>query len=78
MKLQDWIESGELEGYEQGTPIPGHNALVDGTAIDKEVAEETRCQNCGGSCEYRPYVTKDNSSYRAFAVCKQCGEALEF
>lgn len=73
--LQELIERGELEGYEPGTPhFP--NALIDGVGIDRGVAEDNPCGACGGACEFHPYT--DGTSYRAFAVCTRCGNAVEF
>ena len=77
MKLNDL----DLSGYENRYPARNPNALVDGASIDREVAEETPCPECGGKCEYKPFVDKDDyrtQSYRAFAVCTECGEAFEF
>lgn len=74
--LQELIESGELEGYWEGTPPTNPRALVDGVSIDREIAEETPCEKCGGKCEFHPYT--NGTSYRAFAVCTQCGNTVEF
>lgn len=78
--LQSIIDAGELDGYEPGTPLPKLNALVDGAAIDREIVEKTACDRCGGKCEFHPYAARDKSlyPYRAFSVCTQCGEAVEY
>lgn len=72
MKLEDC----DLSGYEPGTPR--RRGLIDGAALDRETAEETPCPECGGPMEYRPFVNRDESSYRAFAVCTKCENAIEF
>lgn len=72
MKLEDY----DLEGYVEGTPR--HRGIIDGIAIDKEVSESYPCAVCGGQMQYRPFVNRSEDSYRAFAVCAQCGSAIEF
>jgi hypothetical protein len=49
--------------------------LVDGMAIDREIAENEPCGKCGGKCTYR---AETSDGYRAFAVCTVCGEEVEF
>ncbi len=76
MRLSDY----DLQGYRAGFP-PLNMALVeagqpDGAEIDRTVAEETPCVKCGGGMTYHPFVARN--SYRAFAVCTQCREAIEF
>ena len=67
MKWGELAESEELIGYYRGI----------GNGIDKEVAEDGPCPECKGKCRY---VSMENGrgSYRAFAVCNECGEAHEF
>lgn len=74
MKWQTMNELGELDGYVRG--VPPQHGIVDGIAIDKEVAEQDPCQECGGAMEYVPMIA--TSSYRAFSRCKECGETEEF
>ena len=71
MKLSDLERLGELHGYIWG--FSGTAAEIDGP-----IAEDTPCLVCGGKCKYRPFMTPGGRSYRAFAVCTVCGEALEF
>lgn len=66
----------DLAGYKPGTPQPG---LIDGASIDARVCSESKCDNCGHKgMEYHPFVRDEPRSYRAFAVCPECGEAFEF
>ena len=51
-------------------------AWIDAQGIDREVAEEEPCPKCGARMEYRPQFAEN--SYRAFAVCVECGESIEF
>lgn len=74
------ITSYDLSGYEAG-PSPWAG---DGIAIDIAVAARSRCSYCGhGGCGYRGFHKLGRSygivtSYRAFAVCPECGHAEEF
>lgn len=70
----------DLSGYRIGTPPrPTGGLSVDGAAIDARVCAESKCENCGHQgMEYHPFVRDDPHSYRAFAVCPECGEAFEF
>lgn len=68
--LADLIASGDLEGYRRYVPTGI------GSDIDREVAEGSPCDACGGSCVFRGF--RDGDSYRAFAVCVRCGAAAEF
>lgn len=88
MKFQDLINAGELQGYRPGYPPRNPVSLVDGADMDGEIAEGIPCLSCGGKCEYRPFVAEQSHtahhgghqiySYRSFAVCTVCGEAVEF
>lgn len=70
MTLQQLFDGGELMGYEMG--YPGEAAEIDGP-----ICNEAACDSCGHvGLVYHPYKTK--TSYRAFAVCPECGEAMEF
>ena len=53
--------------------MPG---LVDGMAIDREIAEDEPCSECGGKCTYRAETS--NGAYRAFAFCTECSNEVEF
>jgi hypothetical protein len=69
-KMITWDEllnSGELEGYEQGF----------GTQIDFNIATETPCSECGGQNQFFA-MNNIRGSYRAFAVCLKCNNAEEF
>lgn len=49
---------------------------ISGSDIDREVAEEEPCTECGGKLEYDCVI--DDDSCRAFSVCKACRLAWEF
>ena len=51
-------------------------ALVDGQAIDREIAEKHPSSCCDVPCTYRAEHSEDG--YRAFAVCSKCGQTEEF
>ena len=77
MKYSKLVKELIEEGYHNWQPKPGPLALIDGPAVDRNFAEnEVVCQECGGECRYEPWSQED--SYRAFAVCKTCDEAIEF
>jgi hypothetical protein len=44
-------------------------------AIDREIAENEPCPECGGEMGYEADFS---IGYRAFAVCKNCGHRIEF
>jgi len=72
--LQDIMDSGDLQGYEPGSPPPGPFM---GPEVDAEVCAQAHCPDCGHlGMEYHPFVCP--GSYRAFAVCPKCGSASEF
>lgn len=70
MNWNELITSGELNGYEPGSP--GEWADI----IDAEVVADSRCSECGGALTYHPMIS--GNSYRAFAVCSECDNAEEF
>lgn len=57
------------EGYVPGSP--GASGM-----IDRDIAEREPCESCGGKVEYCPLMKGE--SYRAFAICTECGEETEF
>jgi hypothetical protein len=62
------------EGLEPGYPKRG---LIDAASIDGEVCAESSCSECGhAGMLYKPFVGKN--TYRAFAVCEECGNEEEF
>lgn len=67
VKLENLIQSGELDGYSH----------TSGNEIDERIAERYICIICGSKSKY---VAMDNGkgSYRAFAVCKNCDNCVEF
>ena len=70
MTMNEILASGELEGYWEG-------AAGEAAEIDGSVCAESTCGNCKTKgLEYHPYMKK--GSYRAFAVCGNCGNAEEF
>ena len=72
MNKQDLYE----QGYRIGAPVGG---LVDAASIDGEICTEAACEVCRyKGIEYHPYIRDNPQSYRAFAVCPQCGASFEF
>ena len=66
----------DLSGYRVGRPNWG---LIDGASIDAQICSEVKCDRCGHQgMEYHPFVRDEPRSYRAFAVCPECGETFEF
>lgn len=65
---------------------PGTTALkpwINGEAIDREIAQESPCAECGSPMSFRSERGVDRFGeryYRAFAVCTNaaCGEEIEF
>lgn len=57
-----------------------------GNPIDRQVVADCRCERCDGLLGYRPVERPAGRgeygdraySYRAFAVCGQCGAVEEF
>lgn len=52
--------------------------LIDGTGIDREIAEETPCDQCKCKCDFEPSF--EDGLYRAFSVCRnpECKKRIEF
>ena len=51
--------------------------------IDRKISTESKCPDCGAfSLIYQPYTKFNESgqmtSYRAFAICENCGYEIEF
>jgi len=44
--------------------------------IDAQCVKRMHCRKCGGACYYQPYSRP--GSYRAFAICLDCGHEEEF
>jgi hypothetical protein len=62
------------QGFEPGTPQCLRRLARD---IDARVCENAECDLCGRQgLVYRPFHRGD--SYRALAVCPDCGHAVEF
>jgi len=57
----------------------GLSPLIDGASIDREIANESICPECGGSMHYRS-LRSEAEGYRAFAVCDNsaCDTEIEF
>jgi hypothetical protein len=71
-KWNELLEGGKLEGYQASSPS------FDAAAIDGEVCRDSACPDCKHQgLEYRPYHNL-KGSYRAFAVCSECDEVMEF
>lgn len=76
MKLTEQFIEDELSDYERGFPTWG---LINGGSIDVQVCAESTCEHCGHKgLECKPFINIEHKSYRAFAVCPECGEAEEF
>lgn len=76
MRLTEEFIDDELSDYVRGFP---HWGLIDGGSIDVEVCAESNCTHCGHhGLECVPFIKEAHHSYRAFAVCPECGEAEEF
>ena len=59
-----------LDGYRPGAPS------AEAEAIDSDVVGGMRCRKCGGQCYYESFSRQ--GSYRAFAICLDCGYEEEF
>lgn len=67
------------DGYRQGPPPRSAGALVDGAGVDLAVAADSDCPHCGHhGLTYVAYHIAQPRSYRAFALCPQCGLGDEF
>lgn len=55
---------------------------IDGESINKQVAEESICNECGSACRYESERGIDPETgdryYNAFVVCTQCEHREEF
>lgn len=57
---------------------------IDGKSVDREIAEETPCPECGSTMHYEPRYEQllegEPPTYRAFCVCdnEECGNEIEF
>jgi hypothetical protein len=64
-------------GYEKCAPG------IESDSIDRVIANQSKCPECNTySMQYTPYtkfdVNRNWISYRAFAVCQNCGYKEEF
>jgi len=61
---------------------PGHprrSGLIDGPALDAQIAATSTCERCGHvGLEYVPYVDGEGRYAAAVAWCPECSEAMEF
>jgi hypothetical protein len=46
--------------------------------VDAPIAEDYPCDLCGGPCYYVALYNRERRSYRAFARCATCRNAVEF
>lgn len=50
--------------------------------VDANLVNETPCDKCGGKCFYRGFVKERPAGkllrYKAFSVCRVCGDMVEF
>lgn len=64
------------QGYHAGFPTWG---LIDGSSIDIQICAESTCSQCGNKgMECKGFIKPETKSYRAFAVCPNCGHVEEF
>ncbi len=61
------------QGYQAHAPSP------EAAELDAEACREWPCEGCGhAGLTYRPFWHPTERSYRAVAVCGQCGRVEEF
>ena len=68
----------DADGFVPGRPPHVHQEAI---AIDREVAAEARCEECGEhGLEFQPYRPRYSrqSGYRCMAYCCRCLAAFEF
>jgi hypothetical protein len=65
----------DLLDYKPGSP---HWGLIDMTDVDAETAAQQVCENCEKNMQFLPMMNAATHSYRAFAVCCDCGVTMEF
>lgn len=70
--LQTLILDMLQDGYKCRAPSPEVEDL------DRKIIGGGRCTSCKGALYYEPFWKADTKSYRAFAVCTQCGHLREF
>jgi len=58
------------EGYMAGAPS------YEAFEIDTQVATNMKCSKCGGECYYEGWHKE--GSYIALAICRVCGNEMEF
>jgi hypothetical protein len=70
------------DGWQRGYPPRG--GLIDGVAIDRQVCQESPCEECSydGGLQYYSYVDPERrisrSGYSAVWRCPRCNCAMEF
>ncbi len=62
-----------LDGYRCGHAPGADRAEI---AADRAAVEAVQCE-CGGLWEYHPFYNPATGSHVAFAVCQQCGLAVQ-
>lgn len=73
--LSALIRSGDLDGYENGTPPGADPAEV---VADRLMVESRCCRQCAwDTVVYRPFRHPQTGSQIAFAVCTHCGDCRE-
>ena len=84
MKYDEMTAQLISDGYYKGSIAHGPNALIDGTSVDREVANEAECPACGHQgMEYEQWTCDEQrngewSNFHSLAVCPQCKETLDF
>ena len=67
------FEALRFAGYGPGAPT----AIT--ARMDRAMCDRSTCEACGHvGAEYHPFFRAEPRSYRAFAVCRRCGETTEF
>lgn len=46
--------------------------------IDAEIAESINCPDCGQPMRFDSHFVRQPRVYRAFAVCRECRNSVEF
>lgn len=72
--IREWVEAHPLSLDEA---FPFLSLREQGIIIDRRIAEEHLCGECGGKCRFECNA-EEGEPYRAWAVCTQCGDRMEF
>jgi len=77
MTLPELDTTLQARGYTPG--LPRRSGLIDGPALDAQIAATSTCAACGHvGLDFFPYVGSDQREWVALMRCPQCEEAMEF